>query len=248
MKIIVFDFDGVLINSVAEHYLVSIKAFKELDNKVRETKASRKKFYFLRPFAKKADDFYALLTMLQEGNPLNETKIPKLRDKILAAREEEAKEFVKLYYENRKKLLQKGFKLWLKLQRPNKKVIEMMRWLSGKYPVYIATTRDKETTLKMLKSFDVRIPKNRVFSKEETPNKAEQMKLISKASSAPLKKIIFIEDNFENLVEASKTGIKPVLVEWGYSTIKQRKEARKLGIPVLTKRNFEKQLMKIIGD
>lgn len=250
MKIIALDFDGVIVDSIEEQYVLAVQAFENIGVTKERTKKFRDEFRFLRSFVRIAEDFYAFFRIIEENGKIrfDEKEISNLRDKVLEKEKEKASNYADLYFENKKKLLKKGFKPILKLLKPNKNFISMMKKLSKNYTMFIATAGDKKLTSKTMKYFGVEIPENKIVSKEDNPNKTEQMKIISEISGTGFKDIIFIEDNFENLMEASKLGIKPVLVEWGYNTPNQRKEAKKLGIPVLTKGNFEEQLTKIIGD
>ncbi|MBI2578582.1 MAG: HAD family hydrolase [Candidatus Aenigmarchaeota archaeon] len=247
MKVIALDFDGVIVDSIGEHYYLAVSAFEEMRRNAQKFRNLRKNFDFFRRFAKVAEDFYAFFVMMERGKiPKDEKKLVAMRDEILKKEKKNAESFAKIYFDIRKRT--KGSENWARFFKPNKKFVSMARKLSLEHPIFIATTRDGETAYSILQRLGVEISMGNILSKDDTTNKGEQMRIIAQRSGASLGDIIFIEDNFENLVESSKTGIKPVLVEWGYNTPSQRKEARKLGIPVLKKKGFEKQLMEIIGN
>ncbi len=249
MKVIAFDFDGVIIDSSNEQYIISVMAFNRMGNMLRDTKKLKKDFLFLRNFAKVTEDFYAMMVMLSEGKiPEDDKKILQRRDRIVTTQRSRAVEFVRLFFESRKELMRKGFGYWLGLQEVNIKFIRMMKRLSAEHSLFIATAKDKETVYRVLRYSGVMIPRKKILSREDAYSKSEKLKIISGISGKDTKDMIFVEDNLENLKDTMGLGINPVLVEWGHSTPAQRREARKLGIPVLTKRNFEKQLLKITGE
>ena len=78
-------------------------------------------------------------------------------------------------------------------------------------------------------------------------DKREQLKEISKRSGVPLHKIVLVEDSIEQIKAARSIGAKAVLYKRGYSTLAQKKEARKSRVPLVdwTKRFDSRKLKRM---
>jgi phosphoglycolate phosphatase-like HAD superfamily hydrolase len=105
MKIIVFDKDGVLIDSVDEIFHESVIAYKEF-GKVEFKKINIEKFKKLYPFAKKAEDIYAVMKMIEDKN----TRL----NRLVKTNEKDAEKFKRKFYNARKYAMKNYYTKWIK--------------------------------------------------------------------------------------------------------------------------------------
>ncbi len=238
IKVIAFDFDGVIADSENECYLISLPAFRQLGETIGDTKRIREQFRKARPYVKHADDYYTILTILQ--NP--KADFDRISFSTFAAEmrknAKRGKEFHRRFYEERGKL-QRNMKQWISLNPPFEGMPKIIRKLMKEFTIVIVTAKDKKATQLLLKSYGLNINEENILPKEFSMDKKDHMKFISKKFGAHLDEIVFIEDNLGQLLNIKGLGVKMVMVDWGYSTKQQRDKAKSLGIKVVTKKKFE---------
>ncbi|MEI7961430.1 MAG: HAD family hydrolase [archaeon] len=113
------------------------------------------------------------------------------------------------------------------------KVAEFVKRVRRYNDVYIATAKDRASIIHLLKRYGINIPQERIISVEFSRDKRLQLKEISRLSGKPLSKIVLVEDAVEQLKGAKEIGAKGLLYRRGYSTLAQKKEARKMGMAVV---------------
>ena len=239
MKVIALDFDGVVADTEGECYAICIPAFRRMREKIDENQRVKRQFRKARSYVKQADCYYTVLKILQDPkenfDDITFQEFSKYRDK----NEEKGKEFHKLFYEERAKL-QKNIRNWLELNPPFKQVPKILNKFRKDFPLVIVTSKDKASTKMLLESYGISVEDGNILPKEFSLDKKDQMRFISKKFDVPLRDIVFVEDNLEQLLNVNELGIKLILASWGYNTKEQRKEVKKLGINVTTIKNFEK--------
>ena len=97
----------------------------------------------------------------------------------------------------------------------------------------------------LLKSYGINIPESNIFSKEFSKDKAIQLKEIAKRAKVPVSQIVLVEDALKQAQKARSMGAKAVIVPYGYSTLKQRREAKKRGISSLNPSSKKKESKKL---
>jgi len=246
-KAIVFDFDGVVANTAHECYIVCVKTFRQMGEEIKDSGANEKKFMILRPYVRFADDFYPVMKLIQAGKYVRNITLSNFKN-LRKKYDKESKKFHDIFYENREMLKKTGIKKWIALNRSYPGTVSAVRKLSKKYRIMIATNKDLDSTFRILNHLKTGIKRSDIIPKEFSLTKADKIRKISKKLKIPLKDIIFIEDVLENLEEVKKKlpAVKLALVEWGYSTPEQRRQARKMGIKIIRHVDIEQQLEKIL--
>jgi phosphoglycolate phosphatase-like HAD superfamily hydrolase len=239
-KAIVFDFDGVVVDSAHECYIVAMKTWELMGRKIA-VKNSEKIFRDARPFAHFANSFYCVLTLMSQKKKITEEVI----DKILE-NDDAYKEFHKLFYHQREEMKKRDMKKWLKLHTAYPGIVSAIKKLSKKYGVFIASAKDKASVMNLLESFGLNIDKENIIAKEFSTNKAEQIKFLSEKHHVPLSNMIFVEDYVNNAFKVKGIGVKVALVEWGYSTPEQRKRAKEMGMPIIKSGKIAEQLEELL--
>jgi phosphoglycolate phosphatase-like HAD superfamily hydrolase len=249
-KLIAFDFDGVIGDSVYECYLQSIKGFKELGGKLTDTKEVEKSFRKARPFVKVAEDYDVVLRMI-EANPKIDFDSVTQKDfeNAKAKNKADYAKFKELFLANRKAMIAKSESDWFKTQADFPGVVKNINKLIDKgYKIVIATTKDKPSVAKLLKQYKSNIKEEDIVSKELFEDKAKQLKFISLKYDVPAKDILFVDDMVEQVKIVKTLGVPVVMADWGYSTKKQRDEAQMNGIPLVEKEALYNKVNEMTQD
>lgn len=238
-KVIALDFDGVVADTENECYVISIPAFRRMGEKIEDNKHVRREFRKGRPYVKHADCYYTVLKILQDPKAnfgsISLEEFSKERDK----NKKKGEEFHKLFYVERAKL-QKSMKKWIKLNPPFEEPAQAVKRLTKSFPIVIVTSKDKLSTKLLLESYGLHAEDDNILPKEFSMDKRDHMKFIADKFGVSLNDIVFVEDNLEQLLRVKELGVKLVLVDWGYNTSEQRKDAKKQGVKVVSVSNFEK--------
>ncbi len=241
IKLVVFDFDGVIIDSAHECFVVCQEIVKRLGWKSIDK--LEKQFLEARSFVLAAEDCYYIVRSFNDNlnidfSNLTQEEFEKLKLKLNG----DFQGFVKLFYEIRYDMQKKDIENWLKLHRLYPGVKEAFSDISKKYKIAIATTKDKKSALDLLKANGLYIKENQITGRELAHDKLTQLKILSKNLNIKPEEIFFIEDMLQNLKPCLDIGCKGALVSWGYSNKAQQEEAKKLGIFVLKPQDLIKQI------
>jgi phosphoglycolate phosphatase-like HAD superfamily hydrolase len=249
-KIVAFDFDGVIGDSVYECYVQSLKAFKDLGGTVKDSKEVEKAFRKARPFVKIAEDYDAVLRMIEADKTIDFDKVSSSQFK--AAQEKykaEGAKFKDKFMAYRKDMQTKAEGEWFKLQGDFPGVVKVINgYIDKGVKMVVATTKDKASIAKLFKQYGCKIKEEDIVSRELFEDKRKQIKFISLKYDVPVNRIFFIDDMLEQVRLVEQTGAKTAMVSWGYSTEGHRKEAKESGIPVMEIEKFERDFGSFIEE
>lgn len=238
---IVFDFDGVIVDSLEECYLVAVKTYNSLGGNIKLSKKSKLLYKKYRPYLRITEDHIPALKMIERG-VFRKDFMKKFRKRF-----KEEVEFVKRFYEIRKELQKENIRKWIRYHKPFPNVIDIIKRNERDWNIFISSTKDKESIFKILRALGIKIPIRKIFSREFSNNKVDHIKAISKIEKISEDKILFIDDVLENLeMVKKKTKAKVALASWGYTTKEHIKFAKKSGIEILSLNNLEEKLSELI--
>jgi len=241
---IVFDFDGVIINSIDECYYVGVEAYNKIGGNLKICKKTKNLYKKARPYIRITEDHLPTFYMIEKGF-FNSRLLKSIRKKL----KKREREYVKKFYEIRKELQKKDIKKWSLMHEPFNDIIKIINRNIKKWNIFISTTKNKEAVKILLRSIDLNIPFSKIFSREFSTDKSEHIKEISKRYGIEERNIIFIDDNLENLKNIKiKTKAIPLLASWGYVNKEILKNARKNKIKIIYKKRLEKEILKIINS
>lgn len=242
--IIAFDFDGVIIDTAYESFLISARTYNELTKKNVVSKENAKQYSKGRAFSLNAQTNYTLIKMIDENPKLDFSVLSQVEfDKDAAENEEDAKIFEEKFFEMRKKMAQTNE--WFEIQSPFEGIVSLLDKISKKYPTYIVTTKARETVLALLNYHKINFPGEKVITKPHVETKEILLKEVAEKENALTSQVILIDDALKQLVKAKEIGAKTILAMWGEKREVFENEAKTQNIPIAY---LPKECEKIIAN
>ncbi len=215
---IFLDFDGVLFDTVREAYaVVSISSgrYNSIDEIDFETEHYQN-FKRLRYLISPAWNYKYLLEELEVNDDINLIKNNFLNS-ISNASKEDYEEFENSFFSTRNYLRKNHYEKWFKLNVPFPFLSEIeFLFYEYKHLVYIVTTKDKATVLKLLSLEGVEFDEARVFDKEDYEKIGSKKSIIESLISQDTPSI-FIDDSDKHIQDCSQLeSLKYFQPDWGY--------------------------------
>ncbi|MCG3670052.1 hypothetical protein L5F33_07260 [Aliarcobacter butzleri] len=215
---IFLDFDGVLFDTVREAYAVAVissgryNSIDEIDFETEYYQNFKKLRYLISP----AWNYKYLLEELEVNNDINLIKNNFLNS-ISNASKKDYEEFENSFFSTRNYLRKTHYQKWFRLNVPFPFLGEVeFLFYEYKHLVYIVTTKDKATVLKLLSLEAIDFDETRVFDKEDY-EKFGSKKSIIKSLISQNTQNIFIDDSDKHIQDCSQiTGLKCFQPDWGY--------------------------------
>ncbi len=231
--VVAFDFDGEIGDSVKECFVQAMKAHQEMGGRLRPEKWVEKKFREGRPFVTVVENFSTVLQLIEQNPKIQFNRLTQTEFNAVHRQNPQASTFAKRFYDHRKQMQTREPREWRDLQREFPRIARLVRGLQKKNEVFIASTKDKKSVQDLLTTYGIRIPENRILSRDFSADKNAQLAEIAKRAGVHPHEIILVEDSLEQLQNARKIGVSGVMARWGYSTKAQKREARKENIPII---------------
>jgi len=236
MKVIVFDFDGVIVDSVCESFLISIDVYNEMGGNLEKSKKNEETYKKARHFVKHDECNYTLFRMIEKNPDIDFDNV--MQEEFDAAKGRDSQKavvFAAKFREHRDKMRQEDLDGWISIHAPYSGVPEAINEISKSHKIFLATARDKRSAELILAKYGIDIKPENIISRDVSTNKGIQLKFICKNFGVEMNNIVFIEDMYEQLKPLKELGIIRAMAEWGYSTEEERRNAEKDGIRLVKK-------------
>ena len=234
IKLVAFDFDGVIAETFNEWYFLGLKAFNHMGGDLPSSEEVKDNFRQARSFLKSAEDCYFVFQSIKEGrvdfHTMTQERFNRLAQPFF---EKEGKAIAKNIYTQRATLRENDEEKWLELFSVFPDMPSILKKVMDRYEVVIATTRDRASVSAILEKQEILIHDPKIISREFSIDKREQMTFITKEFGVSFEEIFFIDDILGHLKRVASLGVDVVLASWGYSNKQQLSEAKEKGIPVL---------------
>ena len=234
IRLVAFDFDGVIAETIKEWYLLGLEAFNHLGGNLQSSKEVEECFRQARSFLKNAEDCYFVFKAIKERsidfNTITQEEFDQHSQPFF---EKEGKVLAKKVYALRSDLRENDEANWLKLFSVFQEMIPVFKKVIERFEVVIATTRDRASVSAILEEQEITINGHEIISREFSIDKREQMKFITKEFGVSFREMFFIDDILGHLKHVASLGVNLALASWGYANKQQLQEARELGIPIL---------------
>lgn len=252
--VIAVDVDGVVADTAYECYIQSIKTWVEVGGKLKHSPEVQRQFLAARPLITKREHFFTVLKMIEENPRINFNFVTQEQmNARFKANAKAAEPFSQKYLINREAMMKADRPAWRKLNPSFPKIVEFINRARQYGDVYIATTKDRASVFELLRHYRISltgnpknpIPEDRVIAVDFSKDKGEQLKEIARRSGRPINKVILVDDAIEQIKRAHEVGAKGLLYSRGYSTLRQKKEARKMGVSEIDfKKKFDARRLK----
>ena len=232
--VVAFDVDGTIGDTAHECYIQTMKTWPDIGGKVKPSPKVEKQFLEARPLITKRDHFFTVMRLIEENPNINFNQLTQEQMNSAFAKDAlRTGPFNEKYIQHREKMVREDPVRWARLNKSFPKIAKFIKKVRRQNEFYIATTKDKKSTLELLLRYGINIAEDHVLAVDFSKDKREQLKEISRRSGKPLSKIVLVEDAIEQVKAARSIGVKAVLYKRGYSTLGQKKEARKMGVPIV---------------
>jgi phosphoglycolate phosphatase-like HAD superfamily hydrolase len=239
-KIYVFDFDGVVCDSMDECLITSWNAWQrylhgmnsQVVNKCEAIPEDEQRhFRALRWYARGAGEYYALWSAFQRKMTFNsQAEFQVWSEETLKAHDAYAQIFV----EFRKKIRAEEEKAWVELHGMYSEAVEAIRKLLAEQRCFIATLKDKTSVRLLLRYQGVEVDESLVYDREDITSKLEALQDIQRKQSLEKQDIAFIDDNVPHLVPTHQEGFPSYLSAWGALVEERLERVSEYKIPIVT--------------
>jgi len=255
MKILVLDYDGVLVDSAKESFAVafnlyirqhgfkhnineplSYRNFHRIDNELKDLEAN---FNKLRAYCDISCSFLSVLAALDRQKIINNKK----EFENFINKTQDYPKMGILFHKERERLINENFDAFLKLTPAHKEIVDgVKRLFNLETEVFIASKNKKELLIKVLDANGFKIPEEHIYDAYRADNKKEAVQKIIEELELKYNNVMFIDDNLKYLIPIAKMGVKTFLAEWGFVTQEDIEEAERQGIEVLSKQVFYQKI------
>lgn len=226
--VLVFDFDGVLCDSLDECMMVAWYAHDGkavrwfLDPGLKGVpKDIIERIQGCRPFMRHLAHF--LVPLVEHDLPSSHAEFAATFDTLPS---EDIERFASAAEGFRAELREKHPEPWHARHTVEARLGDLVR--DG----YIATARDRHSVGQILVAHGIEVPEQRIFG--SLRHKTDALNEIAERESLEPLDIVLVDDSIENCVAARRSGFAAYWACWGYHADGDAKTARDHGIPVVT--------------
>jgi len=242
---LIFDFDGVLINSLDE---VTLTAYNTTTGKLVTSLADLPAalidlFQHNRYHVQSIGDAILLMGWGLNNYRNRSEKIldPHEYDTLISDAAVSIADRTNRIYETRRQFIAKDLECWLALHQPYQPLWDQLV-RREKYEFVILTNKNRDATLRLCRHFGLGINAVDVYSGDQGTSKVENMRRLQKRFGGQL--FGFIDDSVKNLRELENSlnlgdqRIRLLLASWGYTGPLDEKTAQEYGYPVLNQKDL----------
>jgi phosphoglycolate phosphatase-like HAD superfamily hydrolase len=242
---LIFDFDGVLINSLDEVTLTAYNAVtgNHVTSLAELPAALVGLFQHNRFHVQAIGDAILLMTWClnnYRNQPLQILNPHEYETLICGAKVSTIDRTLRIY-ETRSQFIANEPECWLALHQPYQPLWgELVQ--RPKYVFVILTNKNRDATLRLCQHFGLNIQATDVYSGDHGASKVENMRQIQKRFADQL--FYFIDDSVKNLRKLENSAnvenkmIRLLLASWGYTGPHDEKIAQQYGYPVLNQKKL----------
>jgi phosphoglycolate phosphatase-like HAD superfamily hydrolase len=248
---LIFDFDGVLMDSLPE---VAVTVYNMLkgDIATRLDQLPQKAldlFLKNRFHVQPIGDAPVLMQWCLEaaGSTPHKLLSPREYDDLISRIEEPVSERTIRFFQTRRRFKEKDIEAWTALNRPVQPLWRLIIERKGS-DLVLLTNKNYEATEYLCNYFGLQISRDNIYSGDNGTTKIENLTQIMRRFNKPI--YTFIDDSVKNLRELDEhfnrgeRTVSLIFAAWGYAGPDDANLARSLGYESLTKAQFMAQLDK----
>jgi phosphoglycolate phosphatase-like HAD superfamily hydrolase len=237
---LIFDFDGVLINSLDEVVLTTYNAAAgSLCTSLTQVPVDLLQMFKNNRFhVQPIGDAIALMNwcLANRQGDLNKILTPEEYGTIADGTDIPLTDRTNLIYDTRQRFIDRDTKRWLDLHQPCQPLWNKLIGRTN-FPFVILTNKNHDATLRLCRHFGLNIDAKDIYSGDNGVTKIENMLRIQERFGQF--QFSFIDDSVKNLKEldlyfnAKNKTLTLLLATWGYTGAQDERIARKSGYPAL---------------
>jgi FMN phosphatase YigB (HAD superfamily) len=237
---LIFDFDGVLINSLDEVVLTTYNAAAgSLCTSLAQVPVDLLQMFKNNRFhVQPIGDAIALMNwcLANRQRDLNKILTREEYQTITQGSDMALTDRTNLIYDTRKRFIEKDIARWFTLHQTYQPLWdELIR--RKNHPFVILTNKNHDATLRLCRHFGLNIDAKDIYSGDNGVTKIENMLRIQERFGQ--QQFFFIDDSVKNLQELDhhfnrdKKVLSPALAAWGYTGAQDERIAQESGYPAL---------------
>lgn len=251
--LLVFDFDGVLCDSIHDSFMLSLNTYIEIEPRhhlpldsplypVDPVFAFEKShpelfeaFRNLLPLGNRAEDYYVMWTII-DTQKMEKIQTQEDFDQFkLKFSQESMENYAKKFYNNRGHFQETTPELWAKLLPPFPGIPEAVKNLSERFFLSIATSKDRVSVDFLLERYGIQkfFPPEYILDKDFATSKKVSFQYLHQNLGVAFEKMHFIDDKVLHLVVVKELGVRGYLALWGYNTRREHQVAQEHGFVLL---------------
>lgn len=258
MRALALDFDGVISDSAAEAFAVSLPTYvaaRPVDRWTRlassvqvlsraelEREPLYRAFVDGMPLGNRAEDFGVVLHALERGLPLDDQAA---YDQVrLDVGEAFCDDYHERFYAERIAFRTRAPDRWRGLMAPYSAFLGVLRARAEDAVLAVATAKDRESVDLLLEAYGVAdlFAPACIFDKGAGPDKRSHLTLLAESLGLEFPEITFVDDKVNHLDSVSRLGVRCALASWGFNGERERRLAEERGYLVLDLAHVEDQL------
>ena len=212
--LIFLDFDGVIVDSIEECYVVSRETYYGYAKFPYDEESYRRSFYQFRGLVRPTYEYMGLHCALEQMYNGSKDTVEELFHREKEVIDINTKEsFEEKFFFARSIYIDRSFKKWIRMNP----LTEFGKTLVGKKnpKKYIITTKNREATEVILNHYNISV--SGVYTNNEIKSAGSKGKLISKImNNKNEKQAIFVDDAVEHLDTVDDERVKCYFANWGY--------------------------------
>jgi phosphoglycolate phosphatase-like HAD superfamily hydrolase len=250
--LLVFDFDGVISESVHDSFRTAINTYVALfpDHRlpvhkgvnppelIFEIETQFPLFYQMfrqtMPFGNRAEDYFVILNIIENQKSesiLDQEAYDRYKSELPS---EQLEQYHQYFYWLRRSY-QADPEKWIRLLPPFPGVVEAIKKLSERFTLAIATSKDVVSIHIQLKLYGLNeyFHNQLILDKEISPHKRDHLIHLHSQSGSPFEQIRFIDDKVLHLIDVADLGVRCFLATWGFNTPREHRIAESNGFKLL---------------
>ena len=251
-QILVFDFDGVICNSIHDSLMTAVNTYIEFVDRhqlpvkeplkpdsVLSFEQNRPEFFRrfseLMPLGNFAMDYYVFMVIIEKdiGSQIREQSDFDAVKRTIP--EETLLSYSDLFYKNRRSMQEKDPEAWARLLPPFPGIADSIKSLSEQFLCAIATSKDHNSVDILLKSYGLNdyFQRQNILDKDFAASKRDHLVRFHQEHGVPFSGIHFIDDKVLHLNSVKDLGVHAYLALWGFNTQREHEIAQTEGFNLL---------------
>jgi len=247
-RALLWDFDGVICDSLDECLLTSYNAFRQYKKEnngftrnIIDIPSSIRDFYYrTRQYVRRPGEYLILFEAFEAKERLND--YVQFR-KVLSEHILSIQRYEQDFFSARERYRKEDLTGWLGLHHEYPWVNEKWQKLKETFEFYIVSNKDKVSISLILKHMGLSISEENIFGKEFSIEKTAIVEHIVSRGRFRAGEVYFIDDHYSHLMDLAKLGIRLFFATWGYGNAEASSTD---GVVLLQKNLFDRQILESV--